>query len=94
MSITKKSTISIVIPVYNVENFVYETLLSIKNQRAQPDEVIVIDDGSTDRSFNIINNFKNLPGWQVLQTKNQGLGLTRNFGKSIVKSEYIFFFRF
>lgn len=91
MSITKKSTISIVIPVYNVENFVYETLLSIKNQTAQPDEVIVIDDGSTDRSFNIINNFKNLPGWQVLQTINQGLGLTRNFGKSIVKSEYIFF---
>ena len=91
MSITKKSTISIVIPVYNVENFVYETLLSIKNQTSQPDEVIVIDDGSTDRSFNIINNFKNLSGWQVLQTSNQGLGLTRNFGKSIVKSEYIFF---
>ena len=87
----KNATISIVIPVYNVENFVNETLLSIKNQTSQPDEVIVIDDGSTDNSFNIINNFTNLQGWQILQTTNQGLGLTRNFGKSIVKSEYIFF---
>lgn len=84
-------TISIVIPVYNVEKFVNETLLSVKNQTTQPDEVIVIDDGSTDNSFNIINNFTNLRGWQILQTTNQGLGLTRNFGKSIVKSEYIFF---
>ena len=91
MSITKNSTISIVIPVYNVENFVNETLLSIKNQTSQPDEVIVIDDGSTDNSFNVINNFKNIQGWQILRTTNQGLGLTRNFGKSIVRSEYIFF---
>jgi len=87
----KNSTISIVIPVYNVENFVNETLLSIKRQTSQPDEVIVIDDGSTDSSFNIINNYANLQGWQILQTKNQGLGLTRNFGKSKANSEYIFF---
>jgi len=87
----KNSTISIVIPVYNVENFVNETLLSIKRQTSQPDEVIVIDDGSTDSSFNIINNYANLQGWQILQTTNQGLGLTRNFGKSKANSEYIFF---
>ena len=85
------SSISIVIPVYNVEKFVNETLLSIKSQSSQPDEVIIIDDGSTDNSFNIVNNFRNLQGWQILQTKNQGLGFTRNFGKSIAKSEYIFF---
>ena len=41
-------TITIIIPVYNVENYVNETLLSIKNQISQPNEVIVIDDGSTD----------------------------------------------
>ena len=44
----KKSTITIVVPVFNVENFVNETLLSIKNQISQADEVIVINDGSTD----------------------------------------------
>jgi len=84
-------TITIIIPVYNVENYVNETLLSIKNQISQPNEVIVIDDGSTDASFNILDNFRDLQGWKIIQTPNQGLGLTRNFGRSIAKSEYIYF---
>ena len=84
-------TITIIIPVYNVENYVNETLLSIKNQISQPNEVIVIDDGSTDGSFNILDNFRDLQGWKIIQTPNQGLGLTRNFGRSIAKSEYIYF---
>ena len=84
-------TITIIIPVYNVENYVNETLLSIKNQISQPNEVIVIDDGSTDASFNILDNFRDLQGWKIIQTPNQGLGLTRNFGRSIANSEYIYF---
>ena len=87
----KQPTIAIVIPVFNVEKFVNETLLSVKNQISQADEVIVINDGSTDESFNIINNFRHLPGWKIIQTLNQGIGLTRNFGISITKSEYIYF---
>ena len=87
----KKSTITIVIPVFNVEKFVNDTLLSVKNQISQADEVIVINDGSTDESFNIINNFRHLQGWRIIQTLNQGIGLTRNFGISITKSEYIYF---
>ena len=87
----KKSTITIVVPVFNVEDFVNETLLSIKNQISQADEVIVINDGSTDRSGNIINNFAQLQGWKIIQTLNQGLGLTRNFGRSIASSDYIYF---
>ena len=87
----KRSSITIIIPVYNVENCVSETLLSVKNQISQPDEVIVINDGSTDRSLSIINNYKDLKGWKIIQTTNQGLGLTRNFGRSIAISEYIYF---
>ena len=87
----KRSTITIVVPVFNVEDFVNETLLSIKNQISQADEVIVINDGSTDRSGNIINNFAQLQGWKIIQTLNQGLGLTRNFGRSIASSDYIYF---
>ena len=87
----KKATITIIIPVYNVENFVNETLLSVKNQISQPDEVIIINDGSTDDSSNILNNYKDLKGWSIIQTLNQGLGLTRNFGRSVATSEYIYF---
>tara|TARA_B110000027_G_scaffold129549_1_gene151237 strand:+ start:2093 stop:3055 length:963 start_codon:yes stop_codon:yes gene_type:complete len=87
----KKSTITIIIPVFNVENVVEETLLSVKNQITSSDEVIIIDDGSTDNSFNIINNFKDLKRWKIIQTSNQGLGLTRNLGRSIANSEYIYF---
>ena len=86
-----RPTITIIVPVYNVENFVNETLLSVKNQVSQPDEVIVINDGSTDASSNILNNYRNLKGWNIIKTPNQGIGLTRNFGKSLAKSEYIYF---
>ena len=87
----KQSTITIVIPVFNVEKFVNETLLSVKNQISQPDEVIVVNDGSNDGSLNILNNYRDLQGWKIVQTLNQGIGLTRNFGRSIAKSEYIYF---
>ena len=84
-------TFSIIVPVHNVEGFVKKTLLSVKNQTLSPNEVIIINDGSKDNSINIIKKFKKLKGWKIFQTKNQGLGLTRNFGISLAKSEYIYF---
>ena len=85
------ATISIIIPVYNVEDYVSETLDSVKNQTSLPDEVIVINDGSTDNSFNIIKNYSDLKCFKIFETKNQGLGLTRNYGISLAKSDYIYF---
>ena len=85
------STISIIIPAYNVEDFVSETLNSVKNQTSFPDEVIIINDGSTDNSYNIIKNFADLKGWKIFKTKNQGLGPTRNYGISLAKSDYLYF---
>ena len=86
-----KTTIAIVIPVFNVENYVEQTLESIKNQLSSPDEVIIINDGSTDNSSQIINNYNNEEGWRIIHKNNEGLGLTRNYGRSIAKSEYIYF---
>ena len=86
-----KTSIAIIIPVFNVEKVVYETLLSVKNQKLQPNEVIIINDGSTDDSLSVINKFKNLHGWNIIQTSNQGLGSTRNFGRSISKCQYVYF---
>ncbi|MDC3174672.1 glycosyltransferase family 2 protein [Candidatus Pelagibacter sp.] len=86
-----KISIAIIIPVYNVGNYVKQTLDSVKNQLSNPDEVIVINDGSTDNSGNIISAYNHLENWRIIQKKNQGLGLTRNYGRSIAKSEYIYF---
>ncbi len=86
-----KISIAIVIPVYNVENYVKQTLDSVKNQISSPDEVIVINDGSTDNSGNIITAYNHLENWRIIHKNNQGLGLTRNYGRKIAKSEYIYF---
>ena len=87
----KKNSIAIIIPVFNVENYVAETLESVKNQLSNPDEVIIINDGSTDNSGQIIDKYRNLEGWKIIHKINEGLGLTRNYGRSIANSEYIYF---
>ena len=84
-------TISIIIPVYNVEKYIKETLISVKKQSSRPDEVIIINDGSTDDSFKIVKDLKDSDNWKIFETKNQGLGLTRNYGKSLAKGDYIYF---
>ena len=84
-------TISIIIPVFNVEKYIKETLISVKKQSLKPDEVIIINDGSTDESFKIVKDLKDSDSWKIFETKNQGLGLTRNYGKSLAKGDYIYF---
>ena len=84
-------TISIIIPVFNVEKYVKETLISVKKQSSRPDEVIIINDGSTDDSFRIVKDLSDSGSWRIFETKNQGLGLTRNYGKSLAKGDYIYF---
>ena len=44
-----------------------------------------------DRRVGLIHNYKDLKGWSIIKTLNQGLGLTRNFGRSVATSEYIYF---
>ena len=85
------SSIAVIVPVYNVERYLDETLISIKNQISKPNEIIIIDDGSTDNSFEIIKKYSTDSIHQIIRTKNNGLGQTRNLGLSIAKSEYIYF---
>lgn len=56
-SIRKEPSISVIIPAYNCERFIGHTLDSIYSQSCRPDEVIVVDDGSSDRTANIVNNY-------------------------------------
>lgn len=83
--------ISIVVTVYNKESYIKRTLQSILNQTQAPSEIIIINDGSTDKSLEIINKIQ-LPKFaQIISTKNQGVSAARNLGLKRSKFEYLYF---
>jgi glycosyltransferase involved in cell wall biosynthesis len=85
--IMKKTSISVVIPAYNSEATLGETLASIAQQSAPVDQIIVVDDGSTDSTFDIASGFnQNLV---VLSTKNNGQGEARAYGIAQSSTQYI-----
>ena len=82
--------ISLIIPVYNEAPFLKRCLDSVKNQSKAFDEVIVIDDASSDNSLEIINEYAD--AFQIYHlSKNRGVSYTRNFGIDKASSEYITF---
>lgn len=82
--------ISIVLPVYNAEHYVKDTIESIINQSYLNWELIVIDDGSIDRSADIISNYSSFDKRiKLYRQKNMGLAKTLNKGISLAKSNYI-----
>lgn len=83
--------ISIIIPVYNVEDFVKRCIESILNQTYQNFELILINDGSTDNSLNIINEYKNNKKVKIYTQKNHGAAYTRNFGLKKSTGRYVTF---
>ena len=85
-------SISIIIPAYNVEKYLGAALDSIKEQTELPDEVILIDDGSTDGTLDVANAFELPVPYQVVSIENGGQGNARNLGVSLASSEYVYFF--
>ena len=84
-------SITVIIPAYNVERFVEETIESVLSQQSRANEIIVIDDGSTDSTWSVIQKYANESGFKCLQTTNRGPGPTRNLGLGLASSEYIYF---
>ena len=87
----KKPKISIIIPAYNVEKYIGECLLSIIKQTFKELEIIIINDGSTDRTEEIIKLFKKDKRIVIINQKNKKQGGARNTGLKIAKGEYIGF---
>ena len=85
-------TVSIIIPVYNAEAYIVECLDSIYDQSIAPNQVIIVDDGSTDRSGTLIDSFRSRPNTLIIRTENGGPGPARNAGLEHVTSEYVYFF--
>ncbi len=84
--------ISIIVPMYNVENYIEKCLTSLKNQTYQNFEVIVIDDGSTDLSRDIVASFLvNDSRFKYFFKDNGGLSSARNTGIKKALGEYICF---
>ena len=85
-----KSNISVVIPLYNKEHTVAEAIRSAVTQRIAPLEVIVVDDGSTDRSAEVVEAL-NLPTVRLVRQANGGVSRARNRGIEEAQGEWIAF---
>lgn len=83
---------SIIIPIYNTSNYLDECLRSVVEQKFDDYEVILVDDGSTDDSFDICANYMKQYGNIVLITKpNGGLSDARNTGIHLARGKYLIF---
>ena len=84
--------VSVIIPVFNAEQYLRECLDSVVNQTLKDIEIICIDDGSTDGSLDILNEYAQKDNRiMILTQQNQGAGMARNKGLEIAKGEYLSF---
>ena len=86
------SIISIIIPIYNVEEYIYRCVDSITNQTYNNLEIILVDDGSPDASGKICDEYAEKDRRiKVIHKKNGGLSEARNFGIDAATGEWLFF---
>ena len=78
--------VSVVIPVYNEEKYIKNCLESLMKQEEKPDEIIVVDNVSTDNTTNIIKNYKDI---KIIKKHFQGIGRARNAGFDQAKGDII-----
>lgn len=81
---------SVIIPLYNKEKFIKNTLESVLNQTFEDFELLIVNDGSTDKSEAIVNSFSDRR-IQYFFKKNGGVSSARNYGITRANSEYIVF---
>ena len=82
-------SISVIIPAYNRESLIGDTLRSVMNQTRPPEEVIVVDDGSTDGTVDAVRSFDS--SIKVICQENQGAGAARNRGLQEASGDFIHF---
>lgn len=87
----EKGLLTIVIPIYNVEKYLKQCLDSLVYQTTQNFEVILVNDGSTDRSGEIAQDYASRYGYQYIYQENAGLGAARNTGLKNVQTPYVEF---
>lgn len=84
--------VSIIIPVYNLENYIAICLESVIRQTYSNIEIILVDDGSTDNSIVICNKYGNIDSRiKIIHQHNQGQSAARNAGLEVMRGEYVTF---
>lgn len=84
--------LSVIMPVYNVEKYLPQCLESILSQTLGDIEIICVNDGSTDGSLNVLQDYKSRDERIVIIDKaNEGSGVARNTALAIAKGEYVYF---
>jgi glycosyltransferase involved in cell wall biosynthesis len=83
------NSVSVIIPAYNAAKFIAETLHSILNQTVRPFEVIVVNDGSTDNTVSVVEQFGN--SVSVITIPNSGVPTARNTGASQANGNWLAF---
>lgn len=85
--------ISVIVPIYNVAPYIRKCLNSLKNQTMREIEIICIDDGSTDGSGRIAEEYASVefPIFRIIHTENRGLSAARNCGIDEAKAEWLMF---
>ena len=84
--------ITIIVPVYNVEKYIRECIDSLLNQTYKNLEIILVDDGSKDKSGEICENYANADSRvKVIHKENEGLGFARNTGLTVAQGKFVTF---
>lgn len=91
-TMNEKTIISVIIPVYNTEKYLEQCILSVLNQNYITFEIILVDDGSTDASGVVCDEYKQKDNRvKVIHSQNEGLSAARNKGIKIAQGDYIMF---
>lgn len=86
------SLISVIVPIYNSEKYLNRCIDSILNQSYRNLEIILIDDGSIDNSFEVCKKYSNIDNRiKIVHKKNEGVSSARNIGLNMAKGEWISF---
>ena len=91
MELDEKQLISVIVPVYNVEKYLRQCLNSVVGQTYKNLEIIVVDDGSTDGSGTICDEYTKDKRIKVFHTENKGLSAARNLGLDHATGDWIGF---
>lgn len=84
--------LSVIIPTYNVEKYIVECVDSLLRQVKSPNEIIIVNDGSTDGTLALIEqNYAHLSHIRVITIENGGLGNARDTGIALAKGKFLFF---